>query len=134
MTIELGALITGIVLAGTTVVYSLIVLCLAKKSDVYARIGIVCSQIATQVQKRYQCETEVTKLRLEEIRFEIKKELTPEGKKRLNDREEQFNKTITETQNEINNLERKLKRLEKELDNCQAKSREIIGFLLGRRK
>ena len=54
MTIQIGTLITGIVLAVTSAAYSSIVLCLTKKSNLYARIGIVCSQIATQVQKRYQ--------------------------------------------------------------------------------
>ncbi len=118
MTIQLGTLIIGIVLAGTTIVYSSIVLCLTKKSNLYAKISIVCSQIATQVQKRYQCETEVTRLRLEEIRLEIEKELTPDRKKKLNDRERRYKDTITKTQNEIDNLGKKLKRLEGKLGDC----------------
>jgi len=132
--IQLGTLITGIVLAGTTAAYTTIIFIQTRQSHKYLRIGILCSRMGVQVQKRSQFESQVTTIRLERIGLQTDGKLTNGAKKDLDYRECQCSKTITKVQNEITNLERKLKRLEKELDNCQAKSRKIIGFLLGRRK
>jgi len=113
--------IASIALVIVTVIHIVIVRKLTSESNVYLRINIICSQIATRVSKRSQLEADVTKIRLKKIQLEVNNKITPEIKKvtegKLNDREKQYKKTITETQNEIDELEKKLTKLEGKLEN-----------------
>lgn len=83
MTIELGTLITGIVLAGTTAVYTTIIFIQTRQSHKYLRISILCSRIGIQVQKRSQFESQVTTIRLERIELQTNGKLTNGAKKDL---------------------------------------------------
>lgn len=118
--IEMALVVANIALVIAAAIHILIMWRLTlqtnKRLRISTLINMVCSQIATRVQKRSQAETDVTNLRLEEIRLGFKGIVTLE-KKKLKYREEQCKDTITETQNEINNLRKKLKRLEGELEN-----------------
>lgn len=90
-------------------------------NTVCSQISIVCSQIATRVAKRSQFEAGVTKIRLKGIDLEANDKIMPELKEKLqeklNYREEEYKKTIKETQNKIDNLEKKLEKLEGKLEN-----------------
>ncbi len=105
--------IASIALVIATVIHIVIMRKLASESNVYLRINIICSQIATRVSKRSQLEADVTKIRLKKIQLEVNNKAIP-GK--LNDREKQYKKTITKTQNEIDKLEKELTKLEGKLE------------------
>jgi len=115
--IQVGTLITGIALVAATIVYTTIIFIQTRQSHKYLKISILCSRIGMEAQKRSQLESDVTRIRLERVELQTNRKLTPEAKKELSYRECQCSKTISKVENEITNLDKKLQRLETEVDN-----------------
>lgn len=109
--------IASIALVIATVIHIVIVRRLTLQSNNYLKISRICAEIGIRVPKRSQLEADVTKIRLKRIELEANKKLTPEIKRKLDYREKQCSDTIKKIQNEIDNLEKKLIRLEGKLEN-----------------
>lgn len=97
--IQVGTLITGIALVAATIVYATIIFIQTRQSHKYLKIGILCSRIGIEAQKRSQLESDVTRIRLERVELQTNGKLTPEAEKKLSYRERQCSKTISKVEN-----------------------------------
>lgn len=101
----------SVALVIATSIHIVTVIILTSKSNRYLKISTICAEIAIQVQKRYQVEADVTKIRLARIELTRNQKLDVEEMSKLDYREKECSCTIKETQNEINKLQEKLNKL-----------------------